>query len=529
MKKIVKLLLMVGCFMLSASVAAQSQVHVVQQGETVYAIARKYNVGPNEIIKANPILGDGEKIRPGQSLTIPAAGATSVAATKPGSATTGSRLHPGYKEMYRVQKKDNLYKIALQFGLTIEELLEANPELTVDSKLKRDSFIYIPYSKAEKQAEQNRLAAEKAAAEKAAAEAARKAPKKLINVGVVLPLKEGGDRGGKMIEFYRGMLMAADSVKQQGVAIHMHAYHSGSSLEDINFVINTKPELKNMDVIFGPLNTTQAGVLSKFCQENKIRLVTPFSTTNSVGQDNPYVYQASAHGTAARQAGAEMMVSRFTNSNYVFLQTGMSDTRGTGFVTEVRKLLEGRGMKAVNLKVEDSDEAFVKVLNQYRDNVIIPDASSLSATTTLVRKLKAFQTAHPEYRLTLAGYPEWPTYAATLQADFCALNTYAYCTFFRNPTDTRVSAFEGRYLRNFKEEVSRTYPRYGLFGFDLAYFFLHGLATYGESMLEKQGLINAHPLQNPLSFSQRHEGAAHVNNTVYLVHYSPSQRVDIVR
>ncbi len=46
-------------------------VHVVQAGEGIYAIARKYGVSPESIIRANN-LANPDLIYPGQELIIPA-------------------------------------------------------------------------------------------------------------------------------------------------------------------------------------------------------------------------------------------------------------------------------------------------------------------------------------------------------------------------------------------------------------------------------------------------------------------------
>ena len=57
--------------------------HQVNHGETVFSIARAYNVSPNDIIRANS-LDSPNQIRVGQSLTIPgAAGATQTAGGQP--------------------------------------------------------------------------------------------------------------------------------------------------------------------------------------------------------------------------------------------------------------------------------------------------------------------------------------------------------------------------------------------------------------------------------------------------------------
>jgi LysM repeat protein len=54
----------------TAAPAGGTTVHVVQPGETIYAIARRYGVSPQAIITANN-LANPDRIRPGDQLTIP--------------------------------------------------------------------------------------------------------------------------------------------------------------------------------------------------------------------------------------------------------------------------------------------------------------------------------------------------------------------------------------------------------------------------------------------------------------------------
>ena len=72
MKKTVSLLLallLLAVFPLSVSAAALS--HTVVQGDTMWKIASKYQVGTREVIDANPQITNPNLIYPGQILTIP--------------------------------------------------------------------------------------------------------------------------------------------------------------------------------------------------------------------------------------------------------------------------------------------------------------------------------------------------------------------------------------------------------------------------------------------------------------------------
>ena len=48
----------------------ERKTHIVRQGETPAAIARKYGVSLNDLLEANPTLSP-RRMRAGQSVTIP--------------------------------------------------------------------------------------------------------------------------------------------------------------------------------------------------------------------------------------------------------------------------------------------------------------------------------------------------------------------------------------------------------------------------------------------------------------------------
>jgi LysM repeat protein len=81
---------------------------VVQWGDTVYSIARRFGVPPDAIIRANNLVNPN-LIRAGQVLIIPA-----LPAPPPGPT------------MYVVQPGDNLYRISLRFGVPIEAIIAVN-------------------------------------------------------------------------------------------------------------------------------------------------------------------------------------------------------------------------------------------------------------------------------------------------------------------------------------------------------------------------------------------------------------------
>jgi LysM repeat protein len=108
--------LLVAVLMLpDCALAQEKTVHVVQQGENLFRLSLRYGTTVEAIRAAND-LADDDSIFVGQRLVIPVSG--EAPATTGSAATTGGA--------YVVQRGDTLIGIALRYGLSVWELMEAN-------------------------------------------------------------------------------------------------------------------------------------------------------------------------------------------------------------------------------------------------------------------------------------------------------------------------------------------------------------------------------------------------------------------
>ncbi|MFE8699326.1 LysM peptidoglycan-binding domain-containing protein [Cytobacillus sp. FJAT-54145] len=101
---------------------AESNVHTVQAGDTLWKIAQKYNVRIDSIVKENN-LDVTKPLYIGQTIKIP----SSTVVIQPPVTT---------ETIHTVQSGDTLWKIAQKYGVTVQDLLQANQLNTTD-------FLYI--------------------------------------------------------------------------------------------------------------------------------------------------------------------------------------------------------------------------------------------------------------------------------------------------------------------------------------------------------------------------------------------------
>jgi membrane-bound lytic murein transglycosylase D len=114
----------------------RSFVHVIERGDTLGTIARRYGSTPETIAAANGVRNP-RSLRVGQTLVIPrppgsyrssaARTRTTVAAAEqPALTTKKRRTATDHPERYRVCTGDSLYSIARRFGVSVEHLRGLN-------------------------------------------------------------------------------------------------------------------------------------------------------------------------------------------------------------------------------------------------------------------------------------------------------------------------------------------------------------------------------------------------------------------
>ena len=115
-----------------AKTASQESTYTVKSGDSIERIARNHGTTAYALSKLNG-LKDGSLIHPGQKLKVP--GKTAVAGSQPAPAKE-SRTHT-------VSAGETFFKISMKYGVTVDELIAANPSvnhksLRVGQKIKVD-------------------------------------------------------------------------------------------------------------------------------------------------------------------------------------------------------------------------------------------------------------------------------------------------------------------------------------------------------------------------------------------------------
>lgn len=501
--------------------------HTIQAGETLYRLSVKYNITTQAICQANPGLST-ENFRTGQVIIIPVKSETKQVqdvpqATKKEEETIVNMND--WKDMHKVERKETIFSISREYGITEEELIAANPELK-KGKLKKGTFLFIPYGKNEKQAQlQETTTPVKELTNEEAFSQNEELKKdiKTIKAAVLLPFMAGSstnqDEQLRMVEYYEGFLMAVDSLKKQGVSIDLYTYDTKGKTATTNNIL-AKKEMKEMDIIFGPANTQDMDALATFADKNNIRLVVPFAPKVDEVFKNPHIYQVNTPQSYLYSEVYEHFTRKFGDCNVIFLNASNGDREKDDFIKGLKTELRNDGISYRDFTVTGNFYELTTVMDTLKNNVFIPTSGKSTALVKILPQLTQIRREMPHYNMNLFGYPEWQTYTNDYLASFYEIDTYFYSSFYTNNLFPAAVNFTHSYRRWYSKDMANIYPKYGMLGYDTGYFFLKGLSKYGNKMEENLSSIQVTPIQTGFKFERVNNWGGFINRKVFFVHFS---------
>lgn len=440
-----------------------------------------------------------------------------------GTSIVSAQQPANIREQHQVKKKETVFGISRAYGLTIEELINANPEMKQQGyELKKGAVLNIPYPKSviEKQEAERAAKAKKAAEEAAKANDVRN---REIRLGVMLPLHDINGDGRRMMEYYRGVLMACDSLKKQGVSIDVHAWNTA---EDVNiYKVLEDPAAAKCDLIIGPLYSKQMDALSDFVAKHDIRLVIPFSINAPQLTTNRNIFQIFQSQNEVSEATISHYLERFKDCHTVVIDCNDTTSKKGVFTFALRRQMESRGMECVVTNLKSSEEYFSNAFSRTKPNVVVLNTGRSQELGVAFSKINGLKANNPELDITMFGYSDWLLYTHRYLENYYKYNTYIPSVFYYNPLSPATQQFQRKYRQNFSSDMQNLLPRFAITGFDHAYFFLKGLHKYGKTFNGAEGMFGYPVIQTPLKFERYGNGGLR-NKTLLFIHYKPDHLME---
>ncbi|RRC99141.1 LysM peptidoglycan-binding domain-containing protein [Prevotella sp. OH937_COT-195] len=423
-----------------------------------------------------------------------------------------------WKDMHKVVKGETIYGISRKYGITEEQLRTANPEMnTPGYKLKKGNFIFIPYATE---------AEAVAAADKVVTRGNEKADvrKRAIRMGVMLPLHNVDGDGRRMVEYYRGLLLACDQMKREGISVDVYAWNVDINA-DIRMTLLNKGAEK-CDIIFGPLYTKQVKPLVDFASKYGIKVVIPFSIESDAVKNYPNVFQIYQNPSFLNQEITTQFVKRFESSHPIFIDCNDPASTKGNFTTLLRKELDTRKIAYNITNINSEWKNFARSFLSNKHNVVVLNSEKSPCLNRVIMRIDSLRAANPQLQITLFGYTEWLMYAKYNIDKYCMFDTYIPAHFYYNSVSQATNALERTYKQWFRTDMQDYLPRFAITGYDHGTFFLRGLHREGSKFAGVTADKTA--LQTRLHFRRVGKIGGYQNTSFLFIHYNKNHSVSTI-
>lgn len=415
---------------------------------------------------------------------------------------------------HRVQKKETQYGIAKMYGITVEQLVQANPGMELPGyKLKKGAVINIPD------------AAKPVAIVAGSNNENVDVRERSIRLGVMLPLHNVNNDGKRMIEYYRGLLMACDSMKKEGISVDVHAWNLPED-GDVKPLL-ADPAASKCDIIFGPLYSKFVTPMSEFVASHQSLLVIPFSIHAPELLTNRNIFQIYQNPDDLTESTARRCAQWFKDYHPVIIDCADATSTKGAFTAAFRRQLEVMDVKYNLTSLKSANVDFAKAFVKDKPNLVILNTARSQDLLAVFGRLNEIREDVPEIQISMFGYTEWMMYLQYQSANFHKYNVYIPAPFFTNLESPVAERIQSLYRQNFKQDMMMALPRFAMTGFDHGVFFLRGLHKYGMTFDGAAGRFGYQPVQTPLKFERLANGGLQ-NRAFMFVHYKTDNTIETV-
>ena len=179
--------------------------------------------------------------------------------------------------------------------------------------------------------------------------------KSSYDVAVVLPFVFDGlinpvatIRNTLVMDLYQGMQIAIDELKESDINIRIHSF---DTYKEADTVSKYEKELKNMDLIIGPLYPGPIEMVKNISSSYQINMISPLTSNSSYIDGNPYAFMAKpSYETMARKLAEYVVNQPHKPSAFIYFS---KDERDSVFAEVYKSAIEKDDIKVQDFKSVD--------------------------------------------------------------------------------------------------------------------------------------------------------------------------------
>ena len=504
--------------------------HKVQAGQTLYAIARDYNISVATLREDNPSLNP-QSLPVGETLWIrrAAVGKSNEQQTQSEIAEYAATLNSvtdddGY-DHHVVQPGETIYSLSRRFGITEEEFARLND---VSAGLKAGAMIRIPRPE---QAEEEVVEVEQPQST-ADVHFRALASTEPLNVALMLPMNIENRANASYVEFYQGFLLGMETLKNtdRGES-KLTVYNTSHDQLKVDEIVRSTM-FEGTNLIVGPVYEDELAPVIRYAEQNSVPVVSPLANISAV--ESPALYQLSPSTERKYDKVADLV----NGEREIFMI--YADSYDEEFEAEAKQLLHGRPYHSYTYSFDDQKSKFrARTADAPFDVIDGMDTVLMSETPRLFivlankevdvdrilgtissSKVAISERSIPCAEYTVLGTSRWGRFSNIDHTTYFNNNVVMISTYHAKRDAKAVREFDSRYI----EAYGGLPSLYAYRGYDAAILFCGGMRGDIEyNMLDKRYT----PLQTVYKFVQEGENGKYVNQEWMRINYNSNYTITV--
>lgn len=359
-----------------------------------------------------------------------------------------------------------------------------------------------------------------------------------LKTALLLPFHRDTVVNPNYVDFYRGVLLAMEDLKNEGLSVELSVFDTESSSRRVSDIVGYERGLLEANLIIGPVHNTELRYVLDFAEKNSIPVVSPLADVEGIASDALFQMQAEGEYEFDKarylfQGHREVVVIYASSSDY-------------GFLEQISPLLRGASMRQ-NINFKFDKGSFFYRRDNYGNSLEEIDIMALMRTPTP----KTFvvvadkETDIDRILVTLSSVRANITARGMLMGEYCVLGNRKWMdlninpkTYFDNDvvfpiryhakrSNDVVRKFDGRYVETFGALPSMFSYR----GYDAAIIFckrMFGITNPRSRESESLEAICGEritPLATTYCF--KYENGMYINTEWSLEHYTHDMEIEV--
>ena len=510
--------------------------HTIKAGETLYSIARDYNIPVATIREDNPMINP-QYLKVGEALWIRRSdmGSSSEKQAQEEMDAYAQALNEAVNDgfdYYVVKPGETIYSLSRRFGISEKDFMANND---VANGLKAGAVIRIPQSKEENlrvmeadDALQNNATIDAHSSDENIVFRALEQGKTL-NIALMLPLNVGSKPNASFVEFYQGFLLGIEKLKESGKGeVKLTVYNTEHDPLKVQHIVQSQL-FEGTNLIVGPVYEDEMTPVLQYAKKNAVPVVTPLANIESV--NSPALFQLAP----APEKKYDKIANLLDGGRDIYLIYASSYDKE--FEAEMLKQLEGKSYAAYNYTFDQKSiftpknaaarpiELMDDILKEEKPCLFVVLANAETDVDRILGTISSAKVAITDRsekcaQYVVLGTSRWGRYNNIDHTSYFNNNVVMISTYHAKRDSQVVREFDSNYIKSYQALPSL----YSYRGYDSAIIFGMGMHSDIEyNMLDKRYT----PLQTTYKFVQTKEGGNYVNQEWIRVNYNSNYTITL--